>query len=539
MFAFGLTTTSAAYTVDTGAGLVFSVQRTNPQGSVGDLTSAKLNGTELEAPFATSSRYSHYESGLSSSTVVTATVDPNNQWALITCDDTAGAGVIQYYLGRNGFNNIYMATYSAGPGSPSPGEMRFIDYTNPTLLTNIPAPSNNNGNTGAIESTDVFGHADGTTTSKYYGEFRAIDTQTYGVSGTASSTQFGFWMNIGNRETSSGGPFYKDIDFQNNELYTYTFSGHSQTENFRPGLKGFYALMATNTNTPPSAPDYSFIDTLGVGSHISGYTGASGRGTLSGTASGVPSGLQATVALSNAADQYWALPDSVTGAYTISGIMPGTYTETLYQGELAVGTVSVTISAGATTNQNITNTNNYLVLSSNSTATSTPVINNPIFRIGTWDGTPLGFLNADKITTMHPTDVRMSPWAADSTGVTNFTVGTDPDSAFPMAEWHTQNGAAPWVDTDNRITFNLSAAQASTPLTLRIGVTRLDHGRPNLTVNGSFSTSTQNIASEPSSRGLTTGNWRGNNAVYIFNLSTSWLHSGTNTIDIFCPGFPR
>ncbi|HSV15444.1 MAG TPA: rhamnogalacturonan lyase B N-terminal domain-containing protein, partial [Tepidisphaeraceae bacterium] len=174
LFAFGLTTSTNLYTVDSGSGLVFSVQRTHPSGSVGDLTSAKLNGTELEAPFANSSRYSHYESGLSSATVVTATVDPNGQWILIACDDTAagGVGVIQYYIGRKGFNNIYVATYAPGPGSPSPGEMRFIDYTNPSVLTNIPAPSNNSGSTGAIESSDVFGHADGTTTSKYYGEYR-------------------------------------------------------------------------------------------------------------------------------------------------------------------------------------------------------------------------------------------------------------------------------------------------------------------------------------------------------------------------------
>jgi rhamnogalacturonan endolyase len=528
LMAFGLTTTTTLYTVDTGAGLVFSVQRTNPSGSVGDLTSAKLNGTELEAPFSTNSRYSHYESGLNSTTTVTATVDPNGQWILITCDDTTGTGVIQYYLGRKGFNNIYMATYSAGPNSPSPGEMRFIDYTNPTLLTNIPAPSNNNGNSGAIESSDVFGHPDGTTTSKYYGEYRAIDTQTYGMSGGG----FGFWMNIGNRETSSGGPFYKDIDFQNNELYTYTFSGHSQTENFRPGLKGFYALMATTTSTPPAAPDYSFIDTLGVGPYVSGYVGASGRGTLSGVASGVPSGLQATVAISNAADQYWATPDPATGAYTMSGVLPGTYTETIYQGELAVGSVPVTINAGATTRQNITNTLSYIEESSSSTTVTTPVISNPIFRIGKWDGTPIGFLNADKIQNMHPTDVRMSPWAVASTGLTNFTVGVDPDSSWPMAEWHAQTAAAPFVDTDNRITFTLTASQASTALTLRVGLTRSDSARPNLSVNG-HSTSVQSIASEPSSRGLTTGNWRGNNVVYIFNLSTSWMVAGTNTIDIF------
>ncbi len=242
LFAFGLTTTSSSYTIDTGAQLVFSISRTVGSGSVGDLTSMLYNGTQLEAPFSDTDRYSHYESGLSSGAVVTATVDPKNQWILITCNDTgaSGVGIIQYYLARNGYNNIYMATYSAGPNAPSPGEMRFITYTNHAVLTDAPAPSDNTGNTGAIESDDVFGHADGTTTSKYYGEYRAIDTQTYGLTGGG----FGVFMNIGNRETSSGGPFFKDIDYQttdadDTQLYNYMYSGHSQTENFRTGLKGF------------------------------------------------------------------------------------------------------------------------------------------------------------------------------------------------------------------------------------------------------------------------------------------------------------
>ena len=218
----------------------------------------------------------------------------------------------------------------------------------------------------------------------------------------------------------------------------------------------------------------------------------------------------------------------------MSGVLPGTYTETIYQGELATGSITVTINAGATTRQNIVDTNNYLEINpSDGTTISTPAISSPIFRIGTWDGTPLGFLNADKITNMHPTDVRMSPWTADSTGMTNFTVGVDPDSDFPMAEWHSQNGAAPFVDTTNQITFTLTAAQAATPLTLRIGVTRLDHGRPNISVNG-HSSSTQNQTTQPSSRGLTTGNWRGNNSLYSFSIATSSLLTGTNTIDISC-----
>ena len=69
-------------------------------------------------------------------------------------------------------------------------------------------------------------------------------------------------MFIGNRETSSGGPFYKDIDYQGTgaaeELYNVTYSNHSQTENFRPGLKGPFALQFTN-GSQPTTPDYSFI----------------------------------------------------------------------------------------------------------------------------------------------------------------------------------------------------------------------------------------------------------------------------------------
>jgi rhamnogalacturonan endolyase len=268
LLAWGLTISNNIYTIDTGAGLVFSVSGSTANGaSVGDLISTKLNGTELEAPFSATSRYSHYESGLSSATVVTHTVDPNNNWILISCDDTGatGVGVIQYYIARKNFNNIYMATEVPGPNSPSPGEMRFITYTNHSVLVNAPAPSNNTGNSGAIESSDVFGHSDGTTTSKYYGEYRAIDAQTYGLTGGG----FGEFMNIGNRETSSGGPFYKDIDFQttgtqSTELYTYTFSGHSQTENFRSGLHGPYALQFVTGSTTPAPPDYSFIEGLNL-----------------------------------------------------------------------------------------------------------------------------------------------------------------------------------------------------------------------------------------------------------------------------------
>jgi rhamnogalacturonan endolyase len=506
LFSFGLTPTANSYIVDVGANLVFAVNRTTALGgSIGDLTSMKYNGTELEAPFSATSRYSHYESGLSSSTIVTATVDPAGNWIMITCDDTAGTGVIQYYIAHKGDNDIYMATYTAGPDAPSPGEMRFITYTNHSVLVNAPPQSNLTGNTGAIESTDVVGFADGTTASKYYGEYEAVDTQTYGLTGGG----FGVFMNIGNRESSSGGPFFKDIDYQttsaqSTELYNYMFSGHSQTEDFRPGLQGPYALQFT-TGATPAAPDYSFIDGLG----LAGWISPSGRGTLTGTASDVPAGHQVTVALSNATAQYWATPSAINGAYTISGIKPGTYTETLYQDELAVGTQTVTIAAGTTSTTNITDTY---------------YIPPEIFSIGTFDGTPIGFLNADKFPDMHPSDSRMTPWVD-----TTFTVGVSTPADWPMAEWKD-----PSLNPVNTISFTLTAQQAATPLTLRIALTRTGvGGRTIINVNnGAYNSPTPAAPTEPSTRGVTLGNWRGNNVMFTYSIPTSALHAGTNTIAI-------
>ena len=313
----------------------------------------QYGGTELEAPFSSTNRYSHYESGLSSNTVITTTVDPSDNWIEIACNDTGtgGVGIIQYYIAYKGLDNIYMATYAPGPSAPSPGEMRFITYLNHTALPNAPAASNLIGNTGAIESTDVYGFANGQTASKYYGEYEAIDDPYHGLTGSG----FGVFMNMGSRENSSGGPFFKDIDYQTTsskntdstgwtELYNYMYSGHSQTENFRPGLQGPYALEFTNGGQPASV-DYSFIDAL----NLTGQIHASARGTLTGNAGGVPSGHEVTVGIASSTAQYWATPDPTTGNYTITGIEAGTYTETLYQDELAVGTQTVTISPQTTT----------------------------------------------------------------------------------------------------------------------------------------------------------------------------------------------
>lgn len=54
-------------------------------------------------------------------------------------------------------------------------------------------------------------------------------------------------------ETSSGGPFMRDINSQSGddqELYWYMNSGHVRTEPWRFGLHGPYAMTFTQV-TPP------------------------------------------------------------------------------------------------------------------------------------------------------------------------------------------------------------------------------------------------------------------------------------------------
>src|SRR5205814_7720508 len=57
-------------------------------------------------------------------------------------------------------------------------------------------------------------------------------------------------------------------------------------------------------------------------------------------------------------------------------------------------------------------------------------------------------------------------------------------------------------------------------------------GRPIISVNGGSYTAAPAISTQPDSRGITRGTWRGNNWLYSYNISTSQLRSGSNTIDI-------
>ncbi|HWA86119.1 MAG TPA: rhamnogalacturonan lyase B N-terminal domain-containing protein [Opitutus sp.] len=500
--AFGYTDNGTAYVVDSGAGLVFQVSKTD-----GTITSIVFNGTEYIGP---SGKGSHIASGLGSPTTVTPETD-GSTYVKITLQTDPTNGVVSdlthYLIVRNGENRIYMATYDTA--EPNVGELRWITRLAYDLVPNGPVPSDNSGNTGAIESTDVFGHADGTTTSKYYGDHvthgkeRAMDLTYCGATGPG----IGAWMVFGNRESSSGGPFFRDIENQSGaggdqEVYNYMNSGHNQTEPDRVNvLQGPYVLVFT-TGAPPTLPiDFSWMGSLG----LAGWVPASGRGSVSGTATGIPAAFQGVVALANSAAQYWAVINPADGSYTVSGVKPGTYTATLYKGELSVATASVTVNAGATTP---------LDLASTEPAPSV------IFRIGDWDGTPAGLLNADHITQMHPQDVRNASW-----GPVTYHVGVDSPASFPAIQFRGAN-------TPTTIKFTLAPNQI-TSLTLRIGITcAYNSGRPQIGVNNVFTSSVPAASSQPSSRSFTIGTYRGNNALFTYTIPASALVAGTNTMTI-------
>jgi rhamnogalacturonan endolyase len=410
--------------------------------------------------------------------------------------DWYGSGTLIHYLvAVNGQNNIYMATYVNSAGA---GELRWISRLNASVISTVYTPAEINGGT-AIESTDIYS-LDGQTRSKYYSNRQAMSLTVRGITGSG----IGVYMAYGNRESSAGGPFFRDIEQQgttDNQLYNYLWSAHNQTEAQRLSvLYGPYALMVSGT-TAPAAPDMTFMASLG----LTGLVPAASRGWVAGAASGVTSGATVTVGWANSAAQYWATPQS-NGDFSSPLMKPGGYTQTLYQGELAVATRTVTVTAGAeTTGQNI------------DSAWVTPA--SPIFRIGTWDGTPSGFLNWANLTWMHPSDARMASW-----GPVSYTVGSSPAANFPAYQFKD-------VNNPTTVHFTLSSSEVAAH-TVRIGITAAyAGGRPQITVN-SWTSAAPSPSSQPDSRSLTIGTYRGNNTLYTYSVPASAFVTGSNTMTI-------
>jgi rhamnogalacturonan endolyase len=214
----------------------------------------------------------------------------------------ATSTLTHYYISRQGENIIYMATHITA--QPSIGELRYIFRGNANVLTNVPANIREAGHTHLTESQDVMGFANGQTVSKYYSTDRAIDLGVRGITGSG----VGVFVWYGNRETGSGGPFFRDIQFRSRnvtEIYNYMNSGHNCSEAFRMGLHGPYAYIFTNGSTP-AAPNLTTVNNFMNGLGLRGWVNDAGRGQvrvngLASTKSNVPY----VIGFHNNTAQYW------------------------------------------------------------------------------------------------------------------------------------------------------------------------------------------------------------------------------------------
>ncbi len=502
--AFGLSTSTDYYTVDTGAGLVFKVRRTdngsNTQ-SPGDIASLVYNGVEYQNQSRGSqinSGFDYLYSGTSSVSVSASVI--NTDYVKVTVQ---AGNLTHYYMARRGYPHIYMGTYFTSEPNIH-GLCRYILRVPQAKLPNGPTPSDIRNTVSTVESGDIFALANGQTRSKHYSNQRLVDWSYIGATGSG----VGFWFVRDNNEGNSGGPFYRSLLNQcstDQELTYIVNYGEAQTEAWRTGILNTYTLVATNGSTPPTSIDTSWFSSMG----LAGYVAPSGRGRVTGVGiNGRDTNYTYTVGFANSTAQYWTTAAASDGYFNCTDMRPGTYTMTIYKGELAVYTGSATVTAGGTKRLN------------SITITDDPSATTPIWRIGDWDGTPCEFLNGTLFTTMHPSDVRISTWAPG-----NYIVGTTSASSFPACQWKD-------VNNDHIVYFKLNSSQNTSAHTLRIGLTcAFAGGRPKITVNG-WSSSLPSPSSQPSSRTLTVGTYRGNNVTYTFTVPSSAWQTNTNDYNV-------
>ncbi|ROT42860.1 rhamnogalacturonase B [Sodiomyces alkalinus F11] len=466
--------------------LYFSVSRSNC-----DINSIRYRGHELQYQ----SQGTHIGSGLGSANVQ---VTQQNNYIKITCETPT---LTHYLVARQGDSTIYMATHIAA--QPSIGELRYIARLNSNILPwehPFGAVSITGGSSATIEGSDVF-LVNGQTRSKFYSSERYIDRGVHCVHGN-NPEPIHACMVIPQPESSSGGPFFRDIETNNGgaftALYNYMNSGHAETEPYRMGLHGPYALTFSRSGIPKLREvDLSFFAHLG----IRGYVPDHARGRVSGNAWGIPSGHQMVVHWYNNEAQYWTYANS-NGAFTSPPMKPGTYTQVLYQTEYKVAERQVSVWSGGTAWADIS-------------STYTPA--QPLFQIGRFDGQPFGFRNADKFLRMHPSDHRMSSWTR------TFNVGASHEGEFPMAVFQA-------VNNNVEMYFHLNSAPGAA--VFHVSTTLSFAGaRPHVRVNnwsGPIPPAPRNI----NSRGVTRGAYRGWGEQYYVDIPAGVLVAGRNTITI-------
>ncbi|MFF1681100.1 rhamnogalacturonan lyase B N-terminal domain-containing protein [Streptomyces sp. NPDC058256] len=479
---FGYTDDGSNYVITTGASLVLKVSK-----STGDITSLAYKGKEYEGY---GGKHSHVESGLGASTV---TIKLSGSTILVK---VAHGSITQWIAARSGQNSVYLWTDKADASFTA---TRFIVRLKAGVFPNEGPDSWIEASDSVIEAGDVFKRADGTTHSKHYSGKRVIDYDHIGFT-TGSAA---LWLVRSNHEKASGGPFYRSLLRHSNDggaaLYEILHYNQAQTEPERYGLQGPYVLNFTDGGAPSSSLFHANLDTSWVdGLGITGWVGRAGRGKVAGVGlKGMDAKYAYTVGFANSDAQYWAKAAAGTGAFSCKGMLPGTYTLTVFKGELAVHTRQVTVTAGGSTALNS------LTIGSDPSSAGT------IWRLGDWDGTPGEFKNAELMTYAHPSDARAAKWTG------NVTIGGGDEAAsFPAYIWKDVNDGI-------LLYFKLTAAQAAAAHTLRVGVTdAYINGRPRVSVNDWVS-AIPSAPTQPSTRSLTTGSYRGNNQTFVFNVPTS------------------
>ncbi|GKZ46227.1 hypothetical protein AbraIFM66951_009138 [Aspergillus brasiliensis] len=459
--ALNVTESDDAVTVDTGSRPSFVVSIAKTDGTV---TSIVYDG----AQYVTAEQKSNIASGLNTATVSYKTIGDVVVVSVVADDDDFE--LANYFIFRHGDSIIYQGTYTVS--EPSIGELRFL-YRLYNLTGSWPEGTvSDTLSSGTVMEKDVWLGTDGLTHSKAVLFVQPRD-------GRPEILRL-------YREKGSGGPFHRDIDLNYggtyNALSYYMNSGHVQMDPFyRYRFHDPYLLHFGSSVPKVDSLNVSFYANLG----LKGYLNSTGRGVLTGRATGVEEEFSAVIGLNNTDHQFWATAGD-NGTFTAKHIPAGTYTMTLYQEEFVAATATVSIpSAGATATKDIQATSTVLTQDRKT-----------IFQLGYYDGQPFEFLNGDKFLRMHPSDTRMSDWNPGT-----FVVGKNEVGDFPMCLWKEINSPA-------AIQFSLDKVLNSTA-TIRVATTiYYAGGRPEITVND-YDCGTPDSPNSIDTRSVTHGAYRG------------------------------
>jgi rhamnogalacturonan endolyase len=111
-----------------------------------------------------------------------------------------------------------------------------------------------------------------------------------------------------------------------------------------------------------------------------------------------------------------------------------------------------------------------------------------------------------------------------SWGPVTFTVGTSTDDEFPAYQFKE-------VNNPTTVLFDLTSDEIAAR-TVRIGFTAAyAGGRPMIAVND-WTSDEPSPSTQPDSRSLTIGTYRGNNTLFTFDVPSSAFVAGTNTMTI-------